>query len=147
MLDQAGGTMREDGARRPWVVLPVVLSLFLSCAHGQVGGRTDGASGAAPAVSVSGATAPAASPSPTPSPTPTPEPIDFAKQIRPVLEEKCTPCHFPGGRMYERLPFDREETIRTLGQVLFTRLQDPVDRELLRTFLAQPQETPAPPAP
>jgi hypothetical protein len=49
--------------------------------------------------------------------------------------------------MYERLPFDREETIHTLGDLLFTRLQDPVDRELLRTFLAQPKIMPTPPAP
>ncbi len=39
--------------------------------------------------------------------------------------------------MYERLPFDREETIRTLGTSLETRLKDPVDIDLLRTFLAQ----------
>jgi hypothetical protein len=139
MLDHDGGTMPEDGARPSWVVV-LVLTLLQACAHGQVGGRTEGASAAA-------TPAPAASASPAPSPTPTPEPIDFAKQIQPLLEEKCTPCHFPGGRMYDRLPFDREETIRTLGQVLFTRLQDPVDREMLRTFLAQPKDTPGPPAP
>jgi len=42
--------------------------------------------------------------------------------------------------MYDRLPFDREETIRTLGKALFTRLRDPVDQELMRTFLEQPAD-------
>ena len=37
--------------------------------------------------------------------------------------------------MYERLPFDKEGTIRVLGDALFTRLSDPVDQELVRRFL------------
>ena len=73
---------------------------------------------------------------PGPKPTPAPEPIDFATRVRPLLEEKCSPCHFPGGRMYDRMPFDREETIRTLGESMLSRLRDPVDQDLLRTFLA-----------
>jgi hypothetical protein len=39
--------------------------------------------------------------------------------------------------MYERLPFDREGTVRVLGMAMFTRLRDPVDQDLVRTFLAQ----------
>jgi hypothetical protein len=78
-----------------------------------------------------------------PSPTPSPPRIDFETQIRPMLQEKCSPCHFPGGRMYDRLPFDREETIRTLGMSLYTRLKDPVDVDLLRTFLEQKKEAEA----
>ncbi|HKB06947.1 MAG TPA: hypothetical protein VKF61_01570, partial [Candidatus Polarisedimenticolia bacterium] len=62
---------------------------------------------------------------------------------RPMLQEKCSPCHFPGGRMYDRLPFDREETIRVLGMSLDTRLKDPVDVDLLRTFLEQIKEAEA----
>jgi hypothetical protein len=50
--------------------------------------------------------------------------------------------------MYERLPFDREGTIRVLGTQIFTRLRDPVEQDLLRNFLAQPMDEPAPtPAP
>jgi len=44
--------------------------------------------------------------------------------------------------MYERLPFDRQETIRTLGKATLTRLRDPVDQELMRSFLDQPTEEP-----
>jgi hypothetical protein len=39
--------------------------------------------------------------------------------------------------MYERLPFDRPETIRTLGNKLFTRIKDESERRVIREFLAQ----------
>src|SRR5882762_6954943 len=63
--------------------------------------------------------------------------IDFAKQIRPIMEARCQPCHFSGGVMYQRLPFDRPETIKTLGEKLFTRIKDENERRTIREFLAQ----------
>jgi hypothetical protein len=67
----------------------------------------------------------------------TPPAVDFAKQIRPILEERCQPCHFQGGKMYSRLPFDRPQTIVRLGKKLFTRIHDEKTRDLIRQFLAQ----------
>ncbi len=64
------------------------------------------------------------------------EKVDFSAQIRPILEQRCQPCHFAGGKMYERLPFDRPETIVKLGTKLFTRIRDEQQRELFRQFLA-----------
>jgi hypothetical protein len=66
--------------------------------------------------------------------------IDFNTQIRPILESRCTPCHFAGGTMYERLPFDRPETIEKLGTKLFTRIKDEQEQRLIRDFLAQQAE-------
>jgi len=63
--------------------------------------------------------------------------IDFATQIQPLLSARCQPCHFPGGKMYARLPFDRPETIRLLGDKLFTRIRDTQGQALVRGFLAQ----------
>lgn len=63
--------------------------------------------------------------------------IDFATQIRPIFEPGCQPCHFNGGSMYQRLPFDRPETIKTLGAKLFTRVKDEEKRRLIREFLSQ----------
>ncbi len=63
--------------------------------------------------------------------------VDFDSQIKPILQAKCMPCHFSGGTMYERLPFDRPETIKKLGTKLFTRIQDENHRRLIRDFLAQ----------
>jgi hypothetical protein len=69
--------------------------------------------------------------------SPAPQKVSFEDQIRPLLEAKCRPCHFAGGKMYARLPFDRPQTITTLGEKLFTRIRDEKEQRLLRSFLAQ----------
>src|SRR5258708_1207643 len=77
----------------------------------------------------------------TPLPTTQPETghtVDFGTDIKPILEAKCQPCHFSGGKVYQKLPFDRSETVKTLGAKLFTRIKDENDRRLIREFLAQP---------
>jgi hypothetical protein len=66
------------------------------------------------------------------------EKVDFSTQIKPILEAKCQPCHFSGGKVYDKMPFDRPETIKTLGTKLFTRIKDENERRLIRDFLAQP---------
>ena len=63
--------------------------------------------------------------------------IDFATQIKPLLDPKCQPCHFNGGKVYATMPFDRAETIKTLGTKLFTRIKDKKQQQLIRDFLAQ----------
>jgi hypothetical protein len=64
--------------------------------------------------------------------------VDFATQIKPLLDPKCQPCHFNGGKVYASMPFDRPQTIKTLGTKLFTRIKDEQARQLIREFLAQP---------
>jgi hypothetical protein len=39
--------------------------------------------------------------------------------------------------MYERLPFDREETIRRLGTRLFTRIKAEDDQRVIQALLSQ----------
>jgi hypothetical protein len=63
--------------------------------------------------------------------------VDFTTQIKPILEAKCQPCHFSGGKVYAKMPFDRPETIKTMGTKLFTRIKDENERRLIRDFLAQ----------
>jgi hypothetical protein len=75
-----------------------------------------------------------ASSAPPPPKTP---PVDFQAQIRPILEKRCQPCHFAGGKMYARMPFDKPQTIRRLGEKMFTRIRDPKEAALLRSFLVQ----------
>ena len=74
---------------------------------------------------------------PTSSSLMVPAKVDFATHVRPILESRCTPCHFAGGTMYKRLPFDRQETIKTLGTKLFSRIKDEKERRRIREFLAQ----------
>ena len=63
--------------------------------------------------------------------------VDFDTQLKPMLQSKCMPCHFSGGQMYERLPFDKPATIRKLGTRLFTRIKEEDNRRLIANFLAQ----------
>ena len=63
--------------------------------------------------------------------------VDFQAQIRPILEKRCQPCHFTGGKMYAKMPFDRPQTIHSLGEKMFTRIKDPKEQAILRAFLAQ----------
>jgi hypothetical protein len=47
----------------------------------------------------------------------------FAESVEPVLVAHCSPCHFPGGKMYERLPFDRAETLASHREGALRRLK------------------------
>ena len=64
-------------------------------------------------------------------------PVDFDKDIEPILTAKCQPCHFPGGTMYAKRPFDKPATIVALGAKLFTRIKDEKQRAIIRAFLAE----------
>jgi hypothetical protein len=68
---------------------------------------------------------------------PAPATIDFARDVQPILEKRCQPCHFPGGKMYDKLPFDRAETIDKLGTKLFTRIKKDEEQAVIRGFLAR----------
>jgi hypothetical protein len=63
--------------------------------------------------------------------------IDFDHDIKPILQ-RCQPCHFQGGKVYDRMPFDKAETVTRLGTELFTRIKDEKEQQLIRDFLAQP---------
>jgi len=63
--------------------------------------------------------------------------VDFDSQLKPIFKSKCMPCHFSGGQMYDRLPFDKPDTIRKLGHRLFTRIKEENDRRLIEDFLTQ----------
>ena len=63
--------------------------------------------------------------------------VDFDTQLKPIFQAKCMPCHFSGGKMYDRLPFDKAATIKKLGTKLFTRINDEHERRLIEDFLTQ----------
>jgi len=43
---------------------------------------------------------------------------------------------FQGGKVYDKLPFDKPETISKLGTKLFTRIKDEKEQRMIREFLA-----------
>ena len=63
--------------------------------------------------------------------------INFKTQIQPILERNCAPCHFPGGKMYEKLPFDKGETIVNHEVTLLRRIKDEKEKALIQKFIVQ----------
>jgi hypothetical protein len=63
---------------------------------------------------------------------------NFETDIKPIFQAKCQPCHFQGGQVYDKMPFDKAETITRLGTKLFTRIKDEKEQRLIREFLDQP---------
>ena len=66
--------------------------------------------------------------------------IDFKAQIQPILQKRCSPCHFPGGKMYERLPFDTASSIFLKKEMILKRIKDEPDNTLIREFIEQNQK-------
>ncbi|MFS8086893.1 MAG: hypothetical protein ACMG6H_14765 [Acidobacteriota bacterium] len=61
---------------------------------------------------------------------------NFDTEIKPIFQARCQPCHFQGGKVYDRLPFDKPATINRLGTKLFTRIKDEKEQRLIREFLS-----------
>jgi hypothetical protein len=61
--------------------------------------------------------------------------ISFEKDIVPILKSRCSPCHFPGGKMYERMPFDKAKTLTDHHEGILRRIKDPAETDKLKTFL------------
>ena len=62
---------------------------------------------------------------------------DFDTEIKPIFQARCQPCHFQGGKVYDKMPFDKPETITRLGTKLFTRIKDENERAVIREFLGR----------
>ncbi len=65
--------------------------------------------------------------------------VSFTAQIQPILVKNCSPCHFTGGKMYERLPFDKAATVlKTEAQPgILKRIKDEKENALIRQFIEQ----------
>jgi pimeloyl-ACP methyl ester carboxylesterase len=61
----------------------------------------------------------------------------FEARVRPLLAQRCAPCHVPGGRMYARLPFDDAEVVRSHRAGILRRL-DGDDRTTVEAWLDAP---------
>ena len=63
--------------------------------------------------------------------------INFTLQIQPILINHCSPCHFTGGKMYEKLPFDKGVTIVNHEVALLRRIKDEKEKALIQKFIVQ----------
>jgi pimeloyl-ACP methyl ester carboxylesterase len=61
----------------------------------------------------------------------------FRETVQPLLAQRCTPCHFPGGVMYGRIPFDDPEAVRSHEAGVLRRLKGE-DRDAVAAWLGKP---------
>ncbi len=78
---------------------------------------------------------PTAPPPPSPAPAPTEAPDLFASVVRPILKDHCSPCHEPGGKLYDRLPFDNPKVVSSHSEKVLGRLKGE-DKEAVTRWLA-----------
>lgn len=62
--------------------------------------------------------------------------INFASQIQPILVKNCSPCHFTGGKMYDKMPFDKDTTIINHEKGILKRIKGD-ENTLIRSFILQ----------
>ena len=62
--------------------------------------------------------------------------INFTSQVQPILIKNCSPCHFTGGKMYERMPFDKDTTIINHEKGVLRRIKGE-ENVLIKTFIQQ----------
>jgi hypothetical protein len=64
------------------------------------------------------------------------QPDEFLSAVRPVLSRRCTPCHEPGGKMYDKLPFDSPEVVASHSEGILRRIKDPAEKQALERWIA-----------
>lgn len=62
--------------------------------------------------------------------------LSFEKDIQPILQSNCTPCHFTGGKMYEKMPFDKPKTIIDHREGILRRMKGE-EKEKIVKFITQ----------
>ena len=63
--------------------------------------------------------------------------VNFEKEILPIFQSKCNPCHFPGGKMYAKMPFDSSSTILQHREGILRRIKDEKQNSLLRKYIEE----------
>ncbi|NOT52639.1 MAG: hypothetical protein HOP10_15355 [Chitinophagaceae bacterium] len=61
--------------------------------------------------------------------------INFTAHIVPLLQKKCSPCHFEGGKMYGKMPFDRVATLIIHQAGILKRFSNENEKALLDKFI------------
>ena len=64
-------------------------------------------------------------------------PLEFEKDIQPILQSHCSPCYFKDGKMYQRMPFDQSKTLVDFHDGILRRLKDKPEVEKIRQYLAE----------
>lgn len=71
------------------------------------------------------------------APLPGVDTVSFAAQIQPILQNGCSPCHFLGGKMYEKMPFDQAKTVVEHPEGILKRFKEEKENGLLKRFIEE----------
>ena len=63
-------------------------------------------------------------------------PLEFEKDIQPILQSHCTPCHFKDGKMYQRMPFDQSKTLVEFQDGILRRMKNEEEATKIKQYLA-----------
>jgi hypothetical protein len=63
--------------------------------------------------------------------------VNYQADIQPIFEKHCSPCHFPGGKMYQKLPFDKGETIIDHEAGILKRIKEEKEVALIKQYILQ----------
>ena len=61
--------------------------------------------------------------------------INFHEEVEPIFQKNCMPCHFPGGKMYERMPFDEDTTILRHATGILRRIKKKDEIAVIEKFV------------
>jgi hypothetical protein len=50
--------------------------------------------------------------------------VTFQHDIAPLLRANCQPCHYPGGKVFKKMPFEEYRIVKKLGVKLNTRFKE-----------------------
>ena len=65
-----------------------------------------------------------------------PDSIHFTSDVLPLLQQKCSPCHFEGGKMYAKMPFDKAATLISHESGILKRFKNE-EKILLQKFIRE----------
>ena len=66
--------------------------------------------------------------------------LNFQTQVEPVFQKNCSPCHFPGGKIYGRMPFDKDTTIIHHEAGILRRIKNAEEVSLIKRFIQENEE-------
>jgi hypothetical protein len=66
-----------------------------------------------------------------------PDTVNYNTEVLPVLQKNCSPCHFTGGKMYEKMPFDNSLTILSHEAGVLKRFNNKPEADLIKQFIQQ----------
>jgi len=67
--------------------------------------------------------------------------VSFENDVLPIFKTNCNPCHFPGGKMYDRMPFDKPATILSHSDGILKRIKKDEQAAVIRQFVSQNAES------